>query len=261
MSVYIYIYIYLLMGNCHLLVTFILKHFCLEEAQENNDTGDKTDVEIQSDAEMQSDTTRLNVTAPVTSIPEDIAVDIANNASTGIVEIVLAKPVVEDMATEMTNCHNNTCSETPEAPFPGPVAMETTCQSPADGAVASPSNPHDTASQEHFLYQVKWINFNDTSVGIITQNENGSCPLLAVVNILTLQGKIKLPPTLEVVSSGQLMEYLADCIFEQTPPEVRYPVCLSQSIICPLCLFVSTPFSFTCLSFTIDRLFHHFHTC
>ncbi|KAI0234292.1 Ubiquitin carboxyl-terminal hydrolase MINDY-2 [Lamellibrachia satsuma] len=168
---------------------------------------------------MQSDTTRLDVTAPVTRIPEDIAVDIANNASTDIVEIVLAKPVMEDMATEMTNCHNNTCSETPEAPSPGPVAMKTTCQSPADGAVAGPCNPHDTASQEHCLYQVKWINFSDTSVGIITQNENGSCPLLAVVNILTLQGKIKLPPTLEVVSSGQLMEYLADCIFEQTPPE------------------------------------------
>ena len=33
----------------------------------------------------------------------------------------------------------------------------------------------------------------------------------------TVVGKLKLPAALDIVSSGQLMEYLGDCIFENAP--------------------------------------------
>ena len=143
--------------------------------------------------------------------------------------------VAQNVVAETTNQHNNTCSEESEARrFPDPVAMETTCTSSSDGAVAGASKPDDGGvggSREHYLYQVKWIHYNGANVGVITQNENGPCPLLAIVNILTLQGKIKLPGTLEVVSSSQLMEYLADCIFEQAPPKVESDII----IYCVVC--------------------------
>lgn len=187
-----------------------------EEAQHRN--SDKTDVEMQSDVDMQSDAAQLEVTEPVTGSPEDSAVDTTNNAGTDDMETEVEKPITEDMVAE-TSEEMSSMTESHETSPPILIAKEMACKSPAGGAVAGPCQPHNSASPEHYLYQVKWIHFNRSNVGIITQNENGPCPLLAIVNILTLQGKIKLPPTLEVVSSSQLMEYLADCVFEQTLPE------------------------------------------
>ena len=175
-------------------------------------------------AQSDDDATQRDITTPTTVSAEQFAGDIAEE------EDVLA---ADDVVAVTTNHNNNKCSEESEA-SPEHVAMETACTSSSDGAVAGASKPDDGGSREHCLYQVKWIRFNGTEVGVITQNENGPCPLLAIVNILTLQGKIKLPGTLEVVSSTQLMEYLADCIFEQTPPKVESEIIIS----CVVKLFV-----------------------
>ena len=88
-------------------------------------------------------------------------------------------------------------------------------------ACGSPINhPADNSSNsqpQESVYHVKWVTFKSKQVPIITQNENGPCPLLAIMNVLMLQGKVKLPTMLEIVTSGQLMEYLGDCIFENAP--------------------------------------------
>ena len=166
---------------------------------------------------MESDTPQLEVTTPVTNCPDDNAVDSTNNAGTDDMQTEKEKPTITETSEEMSSV-----VESRESPPPMSLTKETACKSPADGAVAGTFRSHNSASQEDCLYSVKWIHFNGSSVGIITQNENGPCPLLAIVNILTLQGKIKLPATLQVVSSVQLMEYLADCVFEQSPPEVMF---------------------------------------
>lgn len=67
------------------------------------------------------------------------------------------------------------------------------------------------------VYYIKWIMFNGGKVPIITQNENGPCPLLAIMNVLLLKGKIKLAPMLEMVTSEQLMAYLGECVIESMP--------------------------------------------
>ena len=201
--------------NC--LLVFVL--LTVDEAPQDEDSSDEAGPTVPTDA------TKQHITTPVMDSAEQFADDITDDA-----DVVAAHNVV----AETTNQHNNTCSEESEARrFPDPVAMETTCTSSSDGAVAGASKPDDGGSREHYLYQVKWIHYNGANVGVITQNENGPCPLLAIVNILTLQGKIKLPGTLEVVSSSQLMEYLADCIFEQAPPKVE-----SDIIIYSVVLFV-----------------------
>ncbi|KAH9518719.1 Ubiquitin carboxyl-terminal hydrolase MINDY-2 [Bulinus truncatus] len=74
-----------------------------------------------------------------------------------------------------------------------------------------------TKSDQESVYYIKWITFGETNVPIITQNENGPCPLLAIMNVLLLKGKVKLAPMLEMVTSEQLMTYLGDCIFENMP--------------------------------------------
>jgi len=67
------------------------------------------------------------------------------------------------------------------------------------------------------IYHIKWVQYNQTKCGIITQNSNGPCPLLAIVNILILKGKLSMPQGCEVISAEQLLEYLADLIISLRP--------------------------------------------
>ena len=73
----------------------------------------------------------------------------------------------------------------------------------------------DAAARErNSIYHVKWIGWRRNGsdalrrVGIMTQNENGPCPLLSIVNVLILRGKLSLPEGCEVISAEQLLEFL-----------------------------------------------------
>ncbi|XP_069766392.1 ubiquitin carboxyl-terminal hydrolase MINDY-2 isoform X2 [Narcine bancroftii] len=85
--------------------------------------------------------------------------------------------------------------------------------------VAKPSG-----SKERFpgqsVYHIKWIKWKAENTPIITQNENGPCPLLAIMNVLLLAWKIKLPPMIEIITAEQLMEYLGDYILDAKPKEI-----------------------------------------
>ncbi|XP_044139228.1 ubiquitin carboxyl-terminal hydrolase MINDY-2 isoform X1 [Bufo gargarizans] len=70
------------------------------------------------------------------------------------------------------------------------------------------------------VYHIKWIRWKEQSTPIVTQNENGPCPLLAIMNVLLLAWKVKLPPMMEIITVEQLMEYLGDYILEAKPKEI-----------------------------------------
>lgn len=82
--------------------------------------------------------------------------------------------------------------------------------------IASES-PQAMQDMNQSLYHIKWMRWNNINTPIITQNENGPCPLIALINALLLQRKISIPPMQEIVSANQLMEYLGDCILDQAP--------------------------------------------
>jgi len=67
------------------------------------------------------------------------------------------------------------------------------------------------------LYHIKWISYSGEQCGVITQNSNGPCPLISIVNVLSLRGKMKLPQGSEVISAEQLLEYLADLLISVQP--------------------------------------------
>jgi len=75
----------------------------------------------------------------------------------------------------------------------------------------------DSAADSQNVYHVKWIKFRGSQTPIVMQNQNGPCPLLAIVNVLLLQGKIKLSSSADLVASDQLMAYIADWIFDNVP--------------------------------------------
>merc|ERR1719220_2866117 len=64
------------------------------------------------------------------------------------------------------------------------------------------------------IYQVKWVTWGKVKCPVITQNENGPCPLISIVNVLLLRGKPSLPDGCQVISAGQLLEWLADLLLD-----------------------------------------------
>merc|ERR1719167_1605694 len=72
----------------------------------------------------------------------------------------------------------------------------------------------DTPDSPSSIYQVKWVGWGKKHCPVITQNENGPCPLISIMNVLLLRGKLSLPDGCQVISSGQLLEWLADLLLD-----------------------------------------------
>ncbi|NWW23203.1 MINY1 hydrolase, partial [Falcunculus frontatus] len=106
--------------------------------------------------------------------------------------------------------------------------------------------------REEDFYSVKWIHWKGERTPVITQSENGPCPLLAIINVLLLRWKasggqeeggfggklspnlqgegswgwsaascgrsqVKLPPQKEVITAEELMAHLGNCILATQP--------------------------------------------
>ncbi|XP_042297075.1 ubiquitin carboxyl-terminal hydrolase MINDY-1 [Sceloporus undulatus] len=84
---------------------------------------------------------------------------------------------------------------------------------------AKPRTSPSNQPQPPDFYCVKWISWKGERTPVITQSENGPCPLLAIMNILFLQWKVKLPPQKEVITSDELMAHLGDCILSINPQQ------------------------------------------
>ncbi|NWW68352.1 MINY1 hydrolase, partial [Ifrita kowaldi] len=87
------------------------------------------------------------------------------------------------------------------------------------GARAEPPRVQPPGREADF-YCVKWISWKGERTPVITQSENGPCPLLAIINILLLQWKasgVKLPPQKEVITAEELMAHLGNCILATQP--------------------------------------------
>ena len=110
---------------------------------------------------------------------------------------------------KVSNSDQEALSEGQKEPTVSEVVKESGCES-------SKSNASDTSES---VYHIKWVTFKRNKVPIITQNENGPCPLLAIMNVLLLQNRVHLNPQCVMVSASQLMAHLGDCVLENVPGE------------------------------------------
>lgn len=62
---------------------------------------------------------------------------------------------------------------------------------PAEGASAGASRVVASEPTMPAYYFVKWITWKEKKTAIITQSENGPCPLIAIMNILLLRWKVR----------------------------------------------------------------------
>lgn len=77
-------------------------------------------------------------------------------------------------------------------------------------------------SKDGSVHQIKWVQFEGVRVPIITQNENGPCPMIAITNVLLLRQKISLPEDHEMVSSDLIIQTLSDELFSQSTAVSRF---------------------------------------
>lgn len=105
------------------------------------------------------------------------------------------------------------CSPSTEVPsLQDEAALEA-----AGGAAAPPAAAPESGPSMPAYYLVKWITWKEKKTPIITQSENGPCPLLAIMNTLFLRWKAKLPAQTEVVTTEDLMAHLGECVLSVTP--------------------------------------------
>ncbi|KAJ9580585.1 hypothetical protein L9F63_024236, partial [Diploptera punctata] len=78
------------------------------------------------------------------------------------------------------------------------------------------------------VYHLKRVLWHGKKIPIVTQNENGPCPLIAISNVLLLRGKIFLPQLIEMITAEQLVEYIGDAIISSVPKKLLVVSCISR---------------------------------
>ena len=146
---------------------------------------------------------------------EENGTDETNFSPTNNVEVPAAIPVeetaaAEEMKDELKGAEDIAAAEAAAAAVVN-VEVETS-------AKQTPSKESKTPQASESLHHIKTIQFKDRKVGIVTQNENGPCPLVAIVNVLLLRREISLAgQSPEIVSASKLMEYIGNRMLETTP--------------------------------------------
>lgn len=87
--------------------------------------------------------------------------------------------------------------------------------------VSSDSSRNTQADEMKNVHHIKWIEWSDGRSPIVTQNENGPCPLLAIFNVLLLSKRIFLGEGAEFISSSQILSRVAEIIWDAMPDDLH----------------------------------------
>lgn len=167
-------------------------------------------------ASSQTEGTKSSLTEKVTSDLKDLTnQDALASSLQKEDQLVVDLPPVESVAQAAIG--ETACAASAECGATAAAAQSCSQSTPEERGQSSGALSPDEANSAPSVYSVKWVIFKNNKVPIITQNENGPCPLIAIMNVLLLQKKIQFPALMEMVTSDQLMSYLGECIFENVP--------------------------------------------
>lgn len=94
-------------------------------------------------------------------------------------------------APEQADCHLSVCKRLSEQTSACSSAPHHVVVPSTGGAVAAAAPPAESGPSMPAYYLVKWITWKEKKTPIITQSENGPCPLLAIMNTLFLRWKVE----------------------------------------------------------------------
>ncbi|XP_056400993.1 ubiquitin carboxyl-terminal hydrolase MINDY-1 isoform X2 [Hyla sarda] len=221
------------MENCEALVDEKSQGAELRAAVMDSDTGEKTYVVIteaatgksqetseEGEASGSSDSSSYSTNTRPSDTQSDGGVEDGNSqsipesgkpsrGSTSVESEQLASCQTSDDPEKMENpsLQNLLCSSASVSP----------CEEATESGAAKPAGTEGATGTDYYF--VKWINWKGERTPVLTQSENGPCPLIAIMNILFLRWKVKLPPQKELITSEELMAHLGDCILSIQPQE------------------------------------------
>ena len=194
--------------------------------QYSNNHGEETNLKIENDTTEMPDRVNNDSSSSLTSLKceDNPTVENMSNIPPKIPNEEIQEANMDDTKIEkISQLNSESANGIAES------SNSSSISSPAATSVTSGLPTTDSTS----IYQVKWItnnpseratkenktaqpNENNSStnsappgkIGIVTQNENGPCPLLSLVNVLLIQRKLTLPEGCEVISAEQLLEYI-----------------------------------------------------
>ena len=172
--------------------------------------------------------------SPAVSPPEEALA--TATASSPVDESVLVQSVSSDPASPSHLTRNDGLLPQKASSPPAPAPLEAENDGSLPDTVSSPPSGMERARvelpgsavvlQNHvsdMAHHIKWVQFHGTRSPVITQNVNGPCPLLALINVMLLKGKVQLPSALEVITIGQLMDYIGDTMLDSAPAQSEQP--------------------------------------
>lgn len=156
-----------------------------------------------------------SVEVPTNLLPKDEQTTTDENAT-------MASETLPDDKLDSEICNESNCTEADNtncSPLVEAV-VETVDVSCSSSSASKPKQNNDFDERPNSIYHIKWISQNGIKTPIVTQNENGPCPLIAIINVLIMRGRVKLDSIVDIVTSEKLMEYLGDCILESIPKNI-----------------------------------------
>ncbi|KAM7540047.1 hypothetical protein Aperf_G00000040456 [Anoplocephala perfoliata] len=133
--------------------------------------------------------------------PPTYQASLRNHSGERCGKIEAQSPELEQFPSNAENQHQESYGPLPSTSFD---------QSDVKPLTSGITDPSSTVCKDSSVHQIKWIHFNGAKVPVITQNENGPCPMIAITNVLLLRRKLTLPPDHEVVSSDLIIASLSD---------------------------------------------------
>ncbi|XP_033493228.1 ubiquitin carboxyl-terminal hydrolase MINDY-1 isoform X1 [Epinephelus lanceolatus] len=196
----------------------LLRHIKSEGGQDRGEPGERSgvDPDLEESSSVAtaggSDDQRESTDSASFSIP-------SLELSDGVTATANSLDVEDGLSSSYSALGVEGCSPSTEVPS----LKEEEMLEAAGGAVAAAAAPLAAAPEAGpsmpAYYLVKWITWKEKKTPIITQSENGPCPLLAIMNTLFLRWKAKLPAQTEVVTTEDLMAHLGECVLSVTPRE------------------------------------------
>ncbi|KAF8566620.1 hypothetical protein P879_08463 [Paragonimus westermani] len=165
-------------------------------------------------------TTVSSLTPPYPSTDHTSVVTQSCNLGDGLSSLHVSPALSTSETTDLTdNAPSNvdfSTVSTSSSSFDGASRKTTTVPIirpvPSTKTFAGPS----TISPYDYIYHIKWIRFRGGSRPIVTQNENGPCPMIAIANVLLLRGTMNIPEGSEVLTGQRLVSLLSEILL--SPP-------------------------------------------
>lgn len=82
--------------------------------------------------------------------------------------------------------------------------------------------PEPGAAQEQDAFLLKRVKWGGRTLQILTQNENGPCPLVALCNVLLLRNDISLSSEAELVPAEYLLSLVVELLIRRSSKACKY---------------------------------------